>query len=370
MSTETLQLYASALEQLSLNEPRLLAGDEVQAAKTVREAEAAADLATRVTEEGDYSSFEERDALIAAASADLALAGRFLATADNADPKLTDANEPILFESVDEDMNEMARAIRAALAQERVGLPKPPADQPPMPGGDHTDDFQALVDRILKTGGGAIGDLIGAVGWSVVGGTVASRIEAATAASDAWWSALVGGLTKWFEKLRRAALRLFKAGVDKLVKLIGSDALDAFVKKIETAFDGWIKSVSDDDHGGLPGYIVGNLVGASVVADACDAMIAGRGDEVARKALEAGGEVAEHGEKLATWVGRAAALTKWAGPSLWSSPAAPYLAGGVLVTIAAAAWQVQDHVDTRVPFALPDTSVGLQRAVAATASNG
>lgn len=362
MALQALLEYSSSLRDFAESPPTLLEGKspQEQAEALAEQAEVEVARSTAVTQQVDATNRNERDALTVAAAADLSLAAHFLAEAEEREPGVLLDDRPVRRGPIHQDFVEMAEAMERVARGEA-----PPSTTPePKPDADATAMFKTHVDAILKAGGDAIGNLIGSVGWSAVGTQVGAHLDKVLGASDEVWSGVVAAAKGAFQRLRRAALHLFKAGVDKLVKLVGSDALDTFVANAKDRFEEWIEKLKDTP-GGLPGAVVAQLVDANAVAGACADTVKGQADPVVKRAGEAAKKVADHAADQAKWMNRSATLVSWGGAALWRSPAAPYLAGAIVVAIAVVGWQVQDHLDTTEPFQMADLTLGVQRAVKA-----
>ena len=253
----------------------------------------------------------------------------------------------------DPDIEEMITAIRKAAAYEPTAagsVPAAPVDLSAL-----EKDLQANVDAILLAGDSAVKDLAGVVGWGAVAGSVGGALSSAVQRSAALQAAkeVVG-------RIKRLALRMVEAGFRALQKAIGDGPLGQFIDKAKAQLSEWL------DHGGI-GDLLGRLLNADTVAPAClDAVrAAGATDTQQAAARNAGKHVAEHAQQLARVSDKVTDVVSWFGGGLWSGPIGAYLAAGFVVAIAAAAWQVQDHLDTTEPFGLPDVTEGMISSVRA-----
>lgn len=378
MATSALFDYSSVLREVGETDRGgliLMSDSDDEAHALVEQAERALAGSLAVTEGVDVEQRNERAALEIAAAADFLAAGHFLALAEERDPAApTQRSAPAPGTSEPQLVDVAAAITRAARGEGPAARGDGSAARGEGPAAAHgqasgsdtpadvTATFQAHVDAILTAGGEAIGELVGAVAWSTVGGTIGAHVSTVISASDAVWSGVVGAAKGVFAKLRETALRLFRSGIDKLVKLVGSAALEQFVASAKE----WIEERVDEQRtkpGGIPGAVVARLVGAGTVAAECARLLDGKPADVVRAADAAAQRVVDRAAEQAKWMKRAASLVSWGGAALWASPAAPYLAGGIVLAIGLAGWQVQDCLDTAEPFRLPDATGGLRRAV-------
>ncbi len=219
-----------------------------------------------------------------------------------------------------------------------------------------TASFQKHVDAILTTGDEAIKDLAKTVGWGAVGGQVAGK------AADTFGVILTHlpspkVLLDGLGRLKRLALRFVQAAIDKIAKVIGNDRLEKLVESLKD-------KLSTEIDNGLVGTMIGKLMAAHTVAPQCsDLVIDARAtQERADAAVAAAEAVAEHGAKLAGLSSKATTVISWI-PGLWQTPVGVYVAIGIVAAMGGAVWQVQDHLDTTEPIALPDMTEGIQSAV-------
>lgn len=212
--------------------------------------------------------------------------------------------------------------------------------------------FEEHVKAILKTGDGALKDLAGTVGWTAVGNS-ASHVFGKVIQ----YLPSPESLTEGLGRIKRLAVRLIASGIDKVVKIIGSERLEKLVedmkKRLGTAIDE-----------GLVGTLLGKLFSADQTAPACVELVkqAGGSEPQQEAALRAAKGVADHAAKLA---GMSDKATKVLGliPGLWASPIGLYVAIGVVVAMGGVVWQVQDHLDSAEPVALPDLTDGMMSRV-------
>jgi hypothetical protein len=159
------------------------------------------------------------------------------------------------------------------------------------------------------------------------------------------------------------ALRLVSAGLRALQRALGEARLGQIVGELKERFEKW---VTDAEEG--PGAVavgLGYVVNANAVPGDCIDIVtnAGGTDAQQKAALAAAAGVAEHAATLGRGADIVVTGLGFVGGWLWPSPAGPFVAAAIVASIAAAAWQVQDHLDSTSPFAAPDITEGMRAAV-------
>lgn len=312
----------------------------------------------RFSEEQPAARLPDRSVLTLAGLADVRFGARLLAAADAIESETGMAavrtrgarSAGALLH--DPDVEQMIADIERAASYDPAAAAEGPA---PVDLSQLEKELQAQVDSVLRTGDAAIRDLAGAVGWGAVAGSAGQAIAGAVQRS-----ALLQAAAKGLNWLKRLALRAIEAGFKALQKAIGADKLAGFLDKGRQRLARWL------DGGGV-GDLLGRLLDAATVAPACTELVraAGATEPQQAAALGAATHVAEHAERLAGVSDKVTDVVGWFGGMVWNSPVGPYLAAGFVVAIGAAIWQVQDHLDTTEPFALPDVTEGMRTAVSA-----
>lgn len=329
--------------------------EEVSGLDDVRRLEEHVETMERFTEEQPAGRLPDRSVLTLAGLADVRFGARLMAAADAMESprgmRSLDGDDRLAgIVLTDPDIEQMIADIERAARYEpgRAGTEPPQVDL-----GQVEKEIQHQVDAVLKAGDGAVRDLAGAVSWSAVGGRVADLVAGA-----AQRSALLGAARQALGWLKRLALRAIEAGFKALQKAVGDGPLATFLGKARDRLAAWLE-------GGGVGDLVGRLLDADRVAPACAEAIRTAGASEARQAaaLAAAAHVADHAQYLAKGSDKATDVIGWFGGAVWKTPVGPYLAAGFVVAIGAALWQVQDHLDSVEPFALPDLTEGMVSAV-------
>jgi hypothetical protein len=251
---------------------------------------------------------------------------------------------------VDTDIEDIVASIRAVADYE------PSDTRPTTPSVDLSAlqaGIQKQVNAVVKTGEGAIKDLSKTVGWGAVAGTVGGAISGVLERS-----ALFKAAQQAFGWIKRLALRAIEAGIAKLQKAVGDGPLKQFLDSSRKRLGEWL------DGGGV-GDLLGGLLAADTVAPACLETVraAGGTDQQQKNAQAAAEGVAAHAKHLGDVTHKVTEVVSWFGAAVWSTPLGAYVAAGFVVAIGAAVWQVQDHLDTTAPFALPDVAEGMISSV-------
>ncbi|HET7489903.1 MAG TPA: hypothetical protein VFJ85_18400 [Acidimicrobiales bacterium] len=327
--------------------------------------EAQASAFESLTDEQPADTLAGRTVLTLAGLAEIRYAGRLLVAHDAAEQAggivSFAAGEPgadaVL--AADPDTDAIVAAIRQAADYDPVGAAAAGGDAAaiafgvaPADLGVLEKDLQASVDAIVGDGESAVRSLAGAVGWQAVAGVVGGDLSKVVERS-----AMLAAARAAVGRAKQAILRVMEAGIAKLEKAVGP-ALGAFLGKAKDKLAAWFGSGGKEK-------LEAALVGAGTVVPACLAAVkaAGATDAQVGAAAKAGEAVAAHAHHLSGVTAKVAGVVKWFGSILWSSPVGPYVAAGFVVAIAAAVWQVQDHLDTSSPFPLPDVTEGMVSAV-------
>jgi hypothetical protein len=301
------------------------------------------------------NTLAERSVLTLAGLANVRLGARYLIAASAAEQSggisaMALGGEGVANVMVDSDTENIIGAIRRAASY------SPAANTGTTATPDLNtlkNEFQALVDAILNTGGTAIKELAGAVSWGVVAGGIGGAIADAAKRSQ-----LFAAASTTFGWLKDRALKIIEAGFKALERAVGAGALGTFLKTARQKLDDWVKGNAAAD-------LLSQLMNTSTIAPDCVALVKAAGASPTQQAaaLNAAEAVAKHAEGLGDVSHKVAKVIGWFPAAVWSSPAGPYLAAGFVVATAATVWQVQDHLDSTTPFAAPNLTEGLISAV-------
>jgi hypothetical protein len=313
------------------------------------------------TKEQPAETLADRSVLTFAGLADIRVGARLLALAESVeasgsiDPQTVGRESVPDVVSTDSEIEAIVGAIQRAANYEQPKASQLTEQKNPAQVNLSAlqKDIQAEVDAILTKGDAAVKDLVGAVAWSSVGGTVGKIISEAVDRT-----AILKKAQELLSRLKRLALYAIEAGLRALDKALGLGSLKKFLDASGQKLSDWI------DKGGV-GNVLGALLDAGSVAPKCVEIVrtSGATNPQQSAAREAATKVSAHAQDLANISDKATDVLRWFPKAVWSSPVGPYLAAAIVVAIAAVAWQVQDHLDTTKPFALPNVSGGMISAV-------
>ena len=218
---------------------------------------------------------------------------------------------------------------------------------------------ETACDSILTSGGKNVEDafkLLGLMQWSTVEkaltATFGAQIEKAVVA-------VIAKLKSWFERLRKAAVRILHAGLEKLRDWLGRDRVDHI---LEQAKD-YMKKLWDDVPGGnTAAKIVGGLVERDQVVESAEAALASLPPTEARMRVACIEGVAASHATAAKYVGWGISVLGWTSHwVLGLEPEGPALfAGASLLFALVSIWLVQDRLDAPGLSFFPDLLVGVE----------